>query len=92
MSNTFYSALGTTDHEAAIARYNEEINNNPGNFAAWNNRGLRKVELGKEKQDRTLISNGILDLESAIRLANEFDGKDFEGARKNIEYAKSINV
>lgn len=90
MSHTFYSAFGVTDHKSSIILYDREIADNPENFAAWNNRGLRKIHWGKEQRNQELISDGIKDLEEAIRLAYNHDGKDFEGARNNIEYARSI--
>jgi hypothetical protein len=92
LSNTFYRALGSIDHNYAVQLYTKEIeHNDPLNFVAWNNRGVSKIHLAIEKEDLNLIDGAILDFQKAINLANEYDGNGFDDAQKNIEWAKTIS-
>ncbi len=94
LSNIFYEAYSNMNynHEYAIEMYSKEIDQNAENFIAWNNRGVTKIYSAISKKDSSLIDDATKDFETSIKLANEYDGKGFEGAKKNIEWAKKIKT
>ena len=90
ISNTFYSALGQTDLEYGIELYNKEIaENDPKNFAAWNNRGVNKVYLGAKESNLEMVEDGINDIINAIALAKA-EEKDYPLAEGNINWANKV--
>jgi|GEM_PF-3876662 len=82
MSGIFNRALYSYDKQYAIELYNKEIENNPSNFAAWNNRGVSKIEVAVENSDYNLAVDGKNDILKAIAIQN-----DYPIAVNNIKWA-----
>jgi len=72
MSGIFNMALYSYDKQYAIELYDNEIEKNPSNFAAWNNRGVNKIEVAIEKGDYNLALDGKKDILKAIEIAKEY--------------------
>lgn len=91
MSSTFFAAFNSSDPDEAIRLYTKEIEEiNPLNFSAWQNRGLKKVEKGRDRKDVDLVLDGILDIRRAIELAEEKDLHGYPIAYANLEMANDI--
>lgn len=91
MSDDFRKAYSAAeyDNDLAIRLYDLEINNDPKNFAAWNNRGVCKVQKGIVEKDKALATQGLEEIQNAIKLANEKDTNGYPIAEKNIKWAQS---
>lgn len=90
MSKKFYHAYGAVDLDLAIKLYSQVIEEEPENFAAWNNRGVSKVHKAVMEDDKSLAEEGKSDFEKAIKLANEYDNKGFPIADNNLIWVESI--
>jgi hypothetical protein len=90
MTRRFYNAFGTQEHRAAIRAYDNVIEHEPDNFAAWNNRGSHKITLAHETSDGNLLLSGIDDIQRAISLAALEGIDDYPIARGNLQYAKAV--
>lgn len=88
--HAFEAANVNNNHEEAIELYNLEIINNPGNYVAWNNRGISRVQLGIEQDNRDLVLDGISDFRKALELADSNNGKEYNSAEVNLEWANKV--
>ncbi len=88
--HAFEAANVDNNHEEAIELYNLEVVNNPGNYVAWNNRGISRVQLGIEQNNRDLVLDGISDFRKALELAEKTNGKGHHNAEANLEWANKI--
>lgn len=88
--HAFEAANTDNNHEEAIELYNLEIVNNPGNYAAWNNRGISRVQLGIEQNNRDLVLDGISDFRKALELTDATHTKAYENAEANLEWANKV--
>jgi hypothetical protein len=98
MSEFFQIAFSTGDFnkEEAIKLYNRELQNNPKNLSALNNRGFLRLELAKEKNDKDLLEKSKIDLKEAIELLNnEEKYKNYtrpNGIDRNLELAEELKI
>lgn len=94
MRNRFQHAYEAANieqnHEEAIELYNLEIINNPSNYVAWNNRGISRVQLGIEQENRDLVLDGISDFRKAIEITDKASEKGQDNAEANLEWANKI--
>ncbi|SIT16605.1 hypothetical protein SAMN05421788_104262 [Filimonas lacunae] len=88
--HAFEAANDNNNHEAAIELYNLEIINDPNNYVAWNNRGISRVQLGIEQENRDLILDGISDFRKALEIADKNSIKGHDNAEANLEWANKI--
>jgi tetratricopeptide (TPR) repeat protein len=82
-------SAGHYDYEQAIQLYDKEIEENPLNYGAYNNRGLCKIHLGSHPYNAEFITQGMNDFNTAIELAKK-DNTEFESAQHNL--ALAINM
>ena len=75
-------------YEGAISLFQQEIEQNPNNLAAYHNIGLAQTYLGIDKQDKGLLQSAIQHLEKAIAIAKELNYKDgYPIAEANLKWA-----
>jgi tetratricopeptide (TPR) repeat protein len=91
MTESFKESLkavssGHYDYEQAIKLYDREIEENPSNISAYNNRGLCKVHVGSDPYNSNIIKDGIEDFTIAIQLA-EKEGVSSENTQHNLAWA-----
>ncbi len=75
-----------------IVQYDDEIKDNPDNFAAFANRGLSKLKHAIETNDSDLLDDSKKDLVKAIEMCKEFDGGDFPIAKANLDWANATVI
>ncbi len=92
MSKIFDRAYGSASATEAIKLYDIEINSNPENFAAYNNRGLRKMELAKAQKNKTLLEDAKADFTLAIQICKKVEKAPYEGASGNLKKARSLKL
>ena len=82
-------SAGHYDYEQAIHLYDKEIEENPSNYMAYNNRGLCKIHIGADPYNVDLVKDGMKDFTTASDLARE-QGVVFEGPQHNLAIAINI--
>lgn len=80
---------GQYDYAHAIELYDKEIEENPSNYSAYNNRGLCKIHLGSDPYNADVIKDGMEDFNMAIEVAQK-EGVVFESPQHNL--ALAINM
>ena len=90
MSRVFQKAYSLGDYNPlrAIELYNIEIDVNPENFPAWQNRELCKLKLAIENKDLGLLDESKVDFKKAIELATTFGTQGFQIAEDNLKWAE----
>jgi len=90
MSQTFQRALSLTDYQKkqAVRLYDEEIKNNPKNWAAVHNRGLCKLKLAIEEKNNDLLEESKIDFKKAISVAKEVGVEEYPIAEANLKWAE----
>lgn len=82
-------STGHYDYNAAVKLYDKEIEENPSNISAYNNRGLCRIHLGSEPYNSNIIKDGIEDFTTAIQLA-EKESLPSENIQHNLAWAISL--
>jgi len=92
-SEVFQRALSLSDYhkKQAIKLYDEEIENNPKNMAAFQNRGLCKLKIAIEEKNIEILEDSKVDLKKAIDLAKE-RGDNFPIAQANLKWAEETKI
>lgn len=83
-----YSAKGY-DVVTAVRMYDQVIENEPDNYAAWNNRGVCKIEIGIAEKNPDMFIQGKADLQKAIELAAVIIGK-YPMAELNLDWVDEL--
>ena len=92
MSLDFQKAFGLLNvnhYKAAIEYFQQDLNENPNNFASLNNMALAKIHIGIGQANPALLLESIDNLESAIQIFSEvynYDG--YFIAHANLKWAK----
>ncbi len=91
MSPDFLHALNLSyyNKDHAIRLYQRDLQNDPENYASWNNMGYCKISKGGEEKNAELIREGIKNVETALALAAEHK-VNFPIAEANLAEAKQI--
>lgn len=90
--HAFEAANKDNNHEEAIELYNKEIVNAPDNYVAWNNRGISRVLLGLEVDNRDWVLDGISDFRKAMELSDTVNKQGYINASANLEWANKILI
>ena len=90
-SEQFNQAVGLLNfkvYEEAIKLLEQDIKQNPDNFASYHNIGLAQTYLGIDKQDKCLLQSAIQNLEKAIQIVKGLNNKDgYPTAEVNLKWA-----
>ena len=91
MSERFERAYSAKAYDvvSAVRMYDQVIEKEPDNYAAWNNRGVCKIEIGIAEKNQDMFVQGKADLQKAIELAAVIVGK-YPMAELNLEWVDEL--
>jgi tetratricopeptide (TPR) repeat protein len=86
--NQGFDLLNSKDYESAISLFQQDLGQNPDNFASYNNIGLSQTYLRIDIRDKVLIESAIQHFKKAIAIADELNYQNgYPIAEVNLKWA-----